>query len=283
MNSLYFDPVIRFVWEGQLRNHWHEGPRWIFDCLLEYAVAGSYLVTIEKRPHVMRPGSILILPPGVVNAYRLIKNRPVYRRCIHFDWTREFSSLASPIDASAAMPFPAKLCHTVPPAIAIYLPLVTHAKERPGALRLLQQLWRSLRNRPEQSGYLLWPVLRCLLSDRSGAEPTWPTGKTAKSVVLLKHYIESQYARGIGYPEFCALTRMSESHLCQAFRKLVGVSPARYLRGVRLDHAKRLLETSTMNVAEVAAAVGLRDANYFTRVFRKRFSHCPSRAMMGNG
>ncbi|MBI2438351.1 MAG: helix-turn-helix transcriptional regulator [Lentisphaerae bacterium] len=283
MSSLYFDPVIRFVWEGPCRDHWHEGPRWIFDCLLEYAVAGSYLVTIEKRPQVMRSGSILILPPGVVNEYRLIKNRGVFRRCIHFDWTREFSHLKTPIDASAAMPFQTALRHTVPPAIAVHLPLITHVRERPGTRGLLQNLWRALRNRPEQSGYLLWPVLRCLLADRAGAEHTWPTGKTAKAIILLKHYIENQYAKPIGYPEFSDVTRMSESHLCQAFRKLLGAPPARYLREVRLDHAKRLLEESTLNVAEVAAAVGLSDANYFTRVFRKRFGQCPSRTITEGG
>lgn len=283
MTSFYFDPVIRFFWEGSCRDNWHEGPRRIYDCLLEYVAEGSYLLTVEKQPHALGPGSILIVPPGIITQGRLIKNRPVIRHCIHFDWTREFMKLVSPLETPAETPFRTELRHAVPAAIGIHLPLITRVKERPGALPLLQNLLRGLRGKSQQAAYLLWPVLRCLLSEPDGWERTWPAGKTSKIVILLKHYIESQYQKDIGYPEFCGLTKMSESHLCQAFRRLIGVTPGRYLMDIRLDHAKQLIGESTMNVSEAAEAVGMRDANYFTRVFKKRFGIRPTDAMSGGG
>ena len=45
---------------------------------------------------------------------------------------------------------------------------------------------------------------------------------------------------------------------------------------LRLDRAKVLLRESDMNVAEIANEVGYRDANYFSKVFRKHTGWSPT-------
>ncbi|MDD3411863.1 MAG: helix-turn-helix domain-containing protein, partial [Eubacteriales bacterium] len=42
------------------------------------------------------------------------------------------------------------------------------------------------------------------------------------------------------------------------------------------DHAAQLLQSSQLNVSEVACSVGYDDPYYFSRVFRQRF-HCSPR------
>jgi AraC-like DNA-binding protein len=50
-----------------------------------------------------------------------------------------------------------------------------------------------------------------------------------------------------------------------------------YLRGLRMDRAKRLLREEELTVAQVADAVGFSDPYHFSRVFRQHVGMPPSR------
>ena len=67
----------------------------------------------------------------------------------------------------------------------------------------------------------------------------------------------------------------------QLFRKVKGLtqmSPQRYLRFVRLEKAKKLLQSKEkdLNVSEVCYNVGFASKSHFTRSFRKEFGFNPS-------
>lgn len=72
---------------------------------------------------------------------------------------------------------------------------------------------------------------------------------------------------------------MSISHT-QLFRKLkkeLGQSPSFYIREKRLLKAKDLLEKGrTPTVKATAEAVGMRDVEHFSRLFKQRFGRLPS-------
>ena len=50
---------------------------------------------------------------------------------------------------------------------------------------------------------------------------------------------------------------------------------------VRLAHARHLLVESHLSVSETAFVVGFQDANYFTRLFRRRCGKTPTAFMAG--
>ena len=67
----------------------------------------------------------------------------------------------------------------------------------------------------------------------------------------------------------------------QLFRKIKGLTqmpPQRYLRFVRLERAKKLLQSKDMdfNVSEVGYNVGFASKSHFTRSFQKEFGFNPS-------
>jgi len=71
--------------------------------------------------------------------------------------------------------------------------------------------------------------------------------------------------------------RLSERTLYRKLKEQTGLTPAGWLREVRLDHARQLLESQTLaTVAEVAYAAGFQDPNYFGQAFTKRFGRRPS-------
>ena len=71
-----------------------------------------------------------------------------------------------------------------------------------------------------------------------------------------------------------ALARManySPWHFIRAFRNAYGETPHAYLIRQRLERAQRLLRTSPLAIAEVAAASGFENRCAFSRLFRQRF------------
>jgi transcriptional regulator GlxA family with amidase domain len=73
-------------------------------------------------------------------------------------------------------------------------------------------------------------------------------------------------------PRIAQLLGLSERTFYRKFRELTGLTPAAYLRGLRLEHARKLLETKAVkSVEDAALRVGFEDVAYFARVFYRRF------------
>lgn len=66
--------------------------------------------------------------------------------------------------------------------------------------------------------------------------------------------------------EYCKLSAGYFSHI---FKKRMGVAPMRYLTELRVNKAKELIATNTMNLSTIAPMVGFSDPLYFSRVFKK--------------
>lgn len=69
---------------------------------------------------------------------------------------------------------------------------------------------------------------------------------------------------------------LSPGRLRPLFKAQTGMTPIRYLRRLRLQKAKRLLETSGLSVKEIAAQVGLSDVSHFVRDFEKACGLAPT-------
>ncbi|MCB0562698.1 MAG: helix-turn-helix transcriptional regulator, partial [Phaeodactylibacter sp.] len=79
-------------------------------------------------------------------------------------------------------------------------------------------------------------------------------------------------------PEGLALElAVSSRHLRRKLKQLTGMSTADYLREIRLQKARRLLENKACDtVAEACYAVGLSDFRHFSKIFHQRFGRNPS-------
>lgn len=70
---------------------------------------------------------------------------------------------------------------------------------------------------------------------------------------------------------------MSPRQLHRKLTALTDQAPSALIREVRLAKAKSLLESTPMNVSEVAYATGFDDPKYFSRVFKKAYGLPPSK------
>ncbi|MCB0620678.1 MAG: response regulator [Saprospiraceae bacterium] len=69
---------------------------------------------------------------------------------------------------------------------------------------------------------------------------------------------------------------MSRSQLFRKVKALTGQSPSLFIRAIRLQYGKELLETTEMNVSEVAYEVGFSTPAYFSDAFTEAFGMRPS-------
>ena len=88
-------------------------------------------------------------------------------------------------------------------------------------------------------------------------------------------FISSHYTERITLNDISQATFYSAAYCENEFKKNTGKSIINYLIDVRVNAAKKLLAESSMSCARIAAAVGFEDANYFSRIFKKRTGYSP--------
>ena len=69
---------------------------------------------------------------------------------------------------------------------------------------------------------------------------------------------------------------MSRTQLFRRLKPLIRQAPAHYIKTMRLQKAKELLETTDLTVSEVAFKTGFRTASHFTKVFLQQYDVLPS-------
>ncbi|UXX79834.1 response regulator [Reichenbachiella carrageenanivorans] len=74
----------------------------------------------------------------------------------------------------------------------------------------------------------------------------------------------------------CHAIGMSRTSLYHKLKALVDMSPAEFIRTIRLKRARKLLLNPMNNISEVAYSTGFSDAKYFSTLFKKYYDQSPS-------
>ena len=90
--------------------------------------------------------------------------------------------------------------------------------------------------------------------------------------ILEDNYQDDQFS----LVQLCEKIYMSRSQLYRKMKALIDTSPSQFIRSFRLQKAKSLLETTDMNVTEVAWEVGYKDISHFSKSFQEEFKKLPS-------
>jgi AraC family transcriptional regulator len=85
----------------------------------------------------------------------------------------------------------------------------------------------------------------------------------------------SQIAAHITVEDLAREVGLSPAHFARAFRQTMGQAPHRYLLTLRLEHARRLLDSTEAVLSDVAHSAGFADQAHFTRMFKREFGVTP--------
>ncbi len=68
---------------------------------------------------------------------------------------------------------------------------------------------------------------------------------------------------------------ISKYRLCREYHAAYGVSPIQDLNHIRLQNAKKLLLTSSLQIQEISSSVGFDDVTHFIRLFKRETGYTP--------
>lgn len=90
------------------------------------------------------------------------------------------------------------------------------------------------------------------------------------------NYIQNNFDQDLSLEEIAEVVHLNPSYLSHIFKEETGSGFSDYLTEIRLDKAQVLLKNSNQNITTIANQVGYKNANYFSQVFKKKFSLTPT-------
>ena len=90
-----------------------------------------------------------------------------------------------------------------------------------------------------------------------------------QSLLMVREYLDSHYNEQITLNDLASRFYQNKYSLTRLFRVQYGMTIGAYLEHTRISHAKELLRFSDLSVEQIGARIGIRDPNYFSRLFKK--------------
>lgn len=103
-----------------------------------------------------------------------------------------------------------------------------------------------------------------------------------KEISQVKNYILHHYnEKNLNPEKLAAMVYLSPGYLSTVFKAEAGVTMNRYVREVRMNKAKELLEGTNMKISQISKEIGFSSSTYFCRSFREFFGVSPESCRKG--
>ncbi|MFA6930452.1 MAG: AraC family transcriptional regulator [Lentisphaeria bacterium] len=217
-------------------------------------------------------GDVFTVLPGEVHSYVKCKHYRVYNVCLAPSFLLdEWESLSKlkHFDAffNSTRNFNVNQLHLVPVDF-LYAELC------------LKRIWMA-QNSSGQSRRLALKIslMDFLLTVFDSSSTPWKKTETKvdETLFLSISNLENHPERPFDLKRITRKAGMSVSGYIQKFKHVVGIPPGEYSIRLRLDMSRKLLETSYLQLADIAQKCGFCDTNYLIRLFKRRFGITPGK------
>ncbi|WP_026505143.1 AraC family transcriptional regulator [Butyrivibrio sp. NC3005] len=123
---------------------------------------------------------------------------------------------------------------------------------------------------------MLTKLLTLLMEESWHPEERLAISSKKKSLQQIKAYIDTSYTKKISLDELSSMFFINKFYLTRVFKEQYGISISNYILERRITKAKHLLRFSDTSLEDIGNEVGIVDANYFSRVFKKIEGITPS-------
>ena len=111
--------------------------------------------------------------------------------------------------------------------------------------------------------------LLTLLMEQSWHPESVTVSRKRMELAAVREYLDEYFTEKIMLEELAEKFFINKFYLSKIFKETYGTTVNNYLISKRITRAKQLLRFTDMTEDEVGVAVGMGDANYFSRMFRK--------------
>jgi AraC-like DNA-binding protein len=225
---------------------------------LVYVTKGRGVFEINQKTHVVVPGTVMIVFPGV---------RHHYKPDFDVGWTEYWVGFKGPYaDALREQGF-----------LSLRKPLHEVGLQN-SLLSIYAGIFELVRNQQplfqiRASSLVLTLIAEVLAHERKTVQHSNSEGLVEKA----KFFMEENIYREVNLNGIGEALGVSTSHLNSVFKSYTAMTPYQYLISIKIRKAKELLEAGSLPIKEVAFRLGFDDQYYFSRLFRKKTGIAPSR------
>ena len=270
------NPALNQVGRGFWQRGFLEPQRRLYDHQLVFFDSGDCEVTIASERHIMKPGDWIIIPPDILHSSRSLSDH-LLRFWVHFDWVDEDRE-PTPLYCYAPDQPDASKIHRAPEWAPVKHSGSCSQIERVAVLGLLEALEVAWNHSDEVEFLTSKAIFMELLFRLLRPRPEHMKQNSLKNDSILlqvKNLLDQAPSSQFSIREILCSTGQTYEHLCRRFTAYFGISPLRYLNGIRLEKAKKLLLRSNAPVNEIAWQSGFNDPVYFGKLFRKHYHFSP--------
>lgn len=263
---------VLFSGESQTKPGHRLGPKVYEFYLMHLVLSGKGVFTLEGQRYELEAGRTFLIEPGQLITYESDHEEPWRYRWVAFKG-EEAAELVAMAGFKTSQGQIAALKDARKAGVLYHRIYSTLRKGFPSA---------SL----QASAYLQLLMAEYSDSLRDQGSPDHAEQQNEQLHSQIIHYLSTQYTHPVSIEGMAESLGYSRAYLSRIFKQKTGMSPVSFLLKLRLDRAKLMLrERPELTVEQVAASVGLQDALYFSKQFRKQHGLSPTayrKEMMGS-
>ena len=214
-------------------------------CSLSFRISGEITIYGNNQTLNVTPSCLLYLPKGCDYSTTVTQDTSMY--VIHF-WTDG----SYPTEPFVWKPEDPQVYENI--FFQITKRCRLGARQDFTAMSLFYQLLARIRDASQSSGYVVSVRMR-----------------------KAKRYIDEHFDdESLSVSLLAQTAGVSQTYFRREFKICFGHSPKEYIRTLRIEHAKNLLEAGDLSISEVALQSGYSNISYFSTDFRNATGQSPS-------
>jgi AraC-like DNA-binding protein len=243
-----------------------------YDCRLFYISHGDGSLFANGKQYEVGANTVIFLPPKTHYRFAFVEPTAVHIYVLNFDLVDDFSNHTKSLGTATEDTFDETkvLPYNLPEVLANVLVQNNGIQTRNAIAKCVEVfLQKELYRQQTASAHLKLALIDILREQQNGASDY----KLARSVI---EYIRDHYAM----PDLSNQTIADEFHyhpyhISRVIKAYTKKTLHEYLIDYRLDMAKNLLLTTSMNVTLIAEKTGFSSYTYFIKLFREKMGKSP--------
>ena len=243
--SLYLPPI---TWKGDSLGHVGENDTFF------WVLEGECFLLIESEAAIIRPGQLAFLPKGKKRIYTHASER--------------FSMYEMAFSAESGGSNLMELLGLTEHRFVVNI----QDKEEMSAL-----FERSCRKELFQDPIhqLKWCANIITMIQRYAEAHGRTDGTEARTLEPVLRYMTESLSQNLTTEELAGRAFMQPTYFIRKFKQAFGMPPQHYFRQLKLYQAMHLLVSTDLSIEVIALQVGMEDASYFARFFKKESGVTP--------